>query len=179
VFGALGYSGALTLAVVAGVLQFLPVVGPSVLVGALVVYQLLAGDAAAAALVGVAGAVFIGYLPDVLIRARLARRSADMPSTLYFTGFTGGLLTLGPVGIIAGLLAVALLVEGIELLSAETDGYQQSTLSERGDPTEMDEMDSTDIDAPASFEEEETAETDATDGHNSPPDPGSIPPSDP
>lgn len=129
-FGALGYSGALTLAVVAGVLQFLPVVGPSVLVGALVVYQLLAGDAAAAALVGVAGAVFIGYLPDVLIRARLARRSADMPSTLYFTAFTGGLLTLGPVGIIAGPLAVALLVEGIELLSAETDGYQQSTLTE-------------------------------------------------
>jgi hypothetical protein len=51
------------------VLQFLPVVGPSVLVGALVVYQLLAGDAAAA-LVGVAGVVgkgtdteIVGYCP--------------------------------------------------------------------------------------------------------------------
>ena len=133
VFALLGYSGALTLAVVAGILQFLPVVGPSVLIGLLVVYELAAGDPAAAALVGLFGAVFIGYLPDVLIRARLARRSADMSSTLYFTGFTGGLLTLGPIGIIAGPLAVALLVEGMELLSEETGAHRQSTLSDAGE----------------------------------------------
>lgn len=131
-FFALGYSGAVTLAVVAGVLQFLPIVGPSVLLGVLVAYELLAGEVAAAAIVGVAGAVFVGYLPDVVIRSRLARRSANMPSTLYFIGFTGGLLTVGPIGIIAGPLAVALLAEGVDLLSAETGGYRQSTLAEDG-----------------------------------------------
>ncbi len=156
VFTALGYSGALTFAVVAGVLQFLPIVGPSVLIGVLVVYELLAGDAAAAALIGVAGAVFIGYLPDVLIRSRLARRSANLPSTLYFIGFSGGLLSLGPIGIIAGPLAVGLLVEGVELLSAETGGYQQSTLSEsngkqsRDDPALDDEPAPVEESSPAS-----------------------------
>ncbi|NHN46208.1 AI-2E family transporter [Halostella sp. JP-L12] len=130
VFALLGYSGVLTLAAVAGILQFLPVVGPSVLIALLVIFELAAGDVAAAVLVGLFGAVFIGYLPDVLIRARLARRSADMPSTLYFTGFTGGLLSLGPIGIIAGPLAVALLVEGMELLSEETGVHRQSTLSD-------------------------------------------------
>lgn len=94
------------------------------------------------ALVGLFGAVFIGYLPDVLICARLARRSADMSSTLYFTGFAGRLLTLGPIGIIAGPLGVALLVEGMEPLSEETGPHQQSTLTaaggsdESGSPTE-------------------------------------------
>jgi hypothetical protein len=44
------------------------------------------------------------------------RRTADLPASLYFVGFTGGVLTLGAVGIIAGPLAIALLVEAVSLL---------------------------------------------------------------
>jgi predicted PurR-regulated permease PerM len=118
-FYLLGYPYFLTLAVLSAILQFLPVVGPSLLIALLAVAHLLAGDPAAAALVFVGGAVLVAWLPDVLIRPRLARETADLPGSLYFVGFVGGLLTLGPVGIIAGPLAVALVVEMADHLSEE------------------------------------------------------------
>jgi predicted PurR-regulated permease PerM len=55
----------------------------------------------------------------VLIRPRLAHETAQLPGGLYFVGFVGGLLTLGPVGVIAGPLVVALVVELSSLLSSE------------------------------------------------------------
>jgi predicted PurR-regulated permease PerM len=118
-FSLLGYPYVLTLAVVSAVLQFLPVVGPSVLIGLLAVAHLVAGDPTRAALVLALGGLLVAWLPDVVIRPRLARETADLPGSLYFVGFVGGLLTLGPVGIIAGPLAVALVVETAELLSDE------------------------------------------------------------
>jgi predicted PurR-regulated permease PerM len=118
-FFLLGYPYFLTLAVVAAILQFVPVVGPSVLIVVVAAGHVIAGDLAAAALVFVGGFVLIAWLPDVLIRPRLARETADLPGSLYFVGFVGGLLTLGPVGIIAGPLAVALAVESAERLSVE------------------------------------------------------------
>jgi predicted PurR-regulated permease PerM len=118
-FFALGYPYYLTLAVVSAVLQFLPVVGPSLLIGLLAVAHLVVGDPAQAALVAVLGGFFVAWLPDVLIRPRLARETANLPGSLYFVGFVGGLLTLGPVGIIAGPLAVALVIEMGGILSTE------------------------------------------------------------
>ncbi|WP_132057992.1 AI-2E family transporter [Halorussus amylolyticus] len=122
IFFALGYDLFVTLALVSGFLQFLPIVGPSVLVGLLALYQFSVGDVTAAVLVGVVGAVLIGWLPDALVRPRLARHTADLPGSLYFIGFTGGLLSIGPVGFIAGPLVVALLVEAAEMLAAEVNG---------------------------------------------------------
>jgi predicted PurR-regulated permease PerM len=37
--------------------------------------------------------------------------------TLYFVGFVGGVLTIGPLGFVLGPLAVGLLVETVQLLS--------------------------------------------------------------
>jgi predicted PurR-regulated permease PerM len=118
-FAVLGYRSPLTLAVLAGVLQFLPIVGPSVLLAALALADLGAGDPVRAGLVVLVGGFVVAWLPDLLVRPRLAPRTADMPGSLYFVGFVGGLLSLGPVGIIAGPLVVALVVEAAELLSAE------------------------------------------------------------
>jgi predicted PurR-regulated permease PerM len=119
VFYLFGYDYAITLATVAAVLQFVPVVGPSFLLAGLAGYELLVGDPVRAALVAVVGGFVVAWLPDVLIRPRLAQETADIPGSLYFVGFFGGLLTLGPVGIVAGPLAVALVVESANLLSAE------------------------------------------------------------
>ncbi|GAB6861079.1 AI-2E family transporter [Haloplanus litoreus] len=118
-FFLLGYPYFLTLAVLAAILQFLPVIGPSILIAILAVGHLAAGDPTRATLVFVVGSLFVGWLPDVVIRPRLSRGTADLPGSLYFVGFVGGLLTVGPVGIIAGPLAVGLLVETGELLSEE------------------------------------------------------------
>lgn len=119
VFAALGYTFPITLAVLAALLQFLPVVGPSLIVLGLAAWHVVLGDLVAALAVALLGGFLIGWLPDLLIRPRLARETADMPGSLYFVGFFGGLLTLGPIGVIAGPLAVALVVEMGLLLSAE------------------------------------------------------------
>ena len=58
-----------------------------------------------------------------MVRPRLARHTADLPGSLYFIGFTGGLLSVGPIGFIAGPLVVALLVEATELLASEVNGH--------------------------------------------------------
>ena len=121
VFAVFGYPFAGTLAVIAAVLQFLPVVGPSVLVLLVGGYELALGDPVKGiAFLGV-GAIVIAWLPDVFIRPHLAKQTAGLPGSLYFVGFTGGLLGVGAVGVIAGPLAVALLAETMALLAADID----------------------------------------------------------
>ena len=125
VFWLLGYEGAFALAVVAGVLQFVPVVGPSIVVLAIAAADLVAGDVSGAVLVTVVGLVFVGFLPDAVIRPRLARYTTGLPASLYFVGFTGGVLSLGAVGFIAGPVVIALLVELTSILAdARLDGQQ-------------------------------------------------------
>ena len=125
IFYLFGYSFPVTLAVLAGFLQFLPIVGPSVIVGTLVAYHIAVGEPSMALAIGGVGFFLIAWLPDAVIRPRLARETADLPATLYFIGFTGGLLSLGPVGVIAGPLAVALLAEATSLLTDELNGRPQ------------------------------------------------------
>lgn len=117
VFFLLGYESPFTLAVVAGILQFVPIVGPSILVIGLAAFDVVAGAGVRALLVAFFGLVFVGFLPDAVIRPKLAGRTAHLPASVYFIGFTGGALTVGVVGVIAGPLAVALLVEAVALLS--------------------------------------------------------------
>ncbi|MXR21513.1 AI-2E family transporter [Halobacterium bonnevillei] len=128
VFLALGVPYPLTLAAAAGILQFVPIVGPSLVVGGIALYQASVGDTAGAITVFLVAGVLVAWLPDVLIRPRLSRQTADLPGSLYFVGFTGGLLTVGPVGIIAGPLIVALVVETAALLADEHRGTQRSLL---------------------------------------------------
>jgi predicted PurR-regulated permease PerM len=117
VFALLGYDAALTLAVVAGVLQFVPVVGPSVVIVALAATDVVAGNVPRATTVLIVGLVVVGFLPDAVVRPRLAAATGELPTTLYFVGFVGGVLTIGPLGFVLGPLAVGLLVETVELLS--------------------------------------------------------------
>lgn len=116
----LGYDAAVTLAVLSGVLQFLPIVGPSVVVLALAAFQVTVGPAVEAVVVTVVGLLVVAALPDLVVRPYLARGTADLDGSLYFVGFVGGLLTVGAVGVIAGPLVVALVVETGQLLAEET-----------------------------------------------------------
>jgi predicted PurR-regulated permease PerM len=124
-FWLLGYQGAFALAVLAGVLQFVPVIGPSVVVLTIAVADVINGDITGAILVAVFGLVFVGFLPDAVIRPKLARYTTGLPASLYFVGFTGGVLTLGVIGFIAGPVVIALLVELSSLLTNERLGDQQ------------------------------------------------------
>ncbi|RQH00925.1 AI-2E family transporter [Natrarchaeobius oligotrophus] len=121
-FLALGYDMAFTLAIVAAILQFVPIIGPSLLIVPIAIYHVTAGELAAALLVGVLGVALVAWLPDIAVRPRLARRSAGLPGSLYFVGFTGGLFTLGAIGIVVGPLIVAVFVEAVDLLADEVNG---------------------------------------------------------
>jgi predicted PurR-regulated permease PerM len=126
VFVLLGYTFPVTLAFLCAILQFLPIVGPSLVILALAIWHVVFGDPTAALLIALIGGFLIAWLPDLLIRPRLASETADLPGSLYFVGFTGGLLTLGPIGIIAGPLAIALVIEMASLLSNELNQIQIS-----------------------------------------------------
>ncbi len=116
-FSILGYGSPFLLAVIAGILQFIPVLGPSLLIVALAASDLLIGATTRAALVLVLGLVVVSLIPDAVIRTRLAARTGKISSGLYFVGFVGGILTIGPIGLIVGPLVVSLLLEVVELLS--------------------------------------------------------------
>jgi predicted PurR-regulated permease PerM len=117
VFYALGYNDVFVLAVLSAILQFFPIVGPGMLAVGLAGYDLLIGMPDRALAVLILGPTIIGIVPDILIRPQLATRKAHLPASLYFVGFVGGVLTVGVIGIIAGPLIVALLVEMVDLLS--------------------------------------------------------------
>jgi len=118
-FWALGYEPAFSLAVVSGILQFVPIIGPSILVLAIAGFEVAVGNTTGAIVVAVLGLVLIGFLPDALIRPQLASLTAKMPGSLYFIGFVGGILSVGVVGIIAGPVVVGLLAEVGTLLADE------------------------------------------------------------
>ncbi|MFW6265230.1 MAG: AI-2E family transporter [Halanaeroarchaeum sp.] len=119
VFWGLGYSIPVTLSFLAAILQFVPIVGPSFLIAGLAVYHVVVGDVVAAVWVVVLAGFFVAWLPDVLVRPRLSRRTGNLAGTLYFVGFVGGLLTVGPIGIVVGPVSVALVSEAMLLLAEE------------------------------------------------------------
>ena len=108
----------IALAIVARILQSVPVLGPSVLIALLAAVDVAAGATARAVLVLVVVVVLIGAVSAAVIRPRLASWAADLRTSLYFIGFVGGVLTVGPIGFIVGPLVVALVVELVDLLSA-------------------------------------------------------------
>jgi predicted PurR-regulated permease PerM len=119
VFWLLEYEYWLTLSAISAVLQFIPIVGPSVLLAVLALYHATMGQLSLAVTVLIVGGVIIGWLPDGVIRPRLADHTTNLSGTLYFVGFVGGLLSMGVVGIIAGPLVVAIIAELVSQLAAE------------------------------------------------------------
>lgn len=116
-FWFMGYDAFVVLGAIAGLFQFLPIIGPIVLLVAVGGFHVAAGELLAAVIVVGVGGIVIGWLPDLLVRPRLARYTTGMSGTLYFVGFIGGITSLGVVGVLAGPLLVALLVEGVDHLA--------------------------------------------------------------
>ncbi len=125
-FWSLGYDSPFVLAVVAGMLQFIPVVGPSVLIVLLAASDLMLGDPTRAVAVLVLGLFVVSFIPDAVIRTQLADRTGEISAGLYFVGFVGGILTVGAIGLIVGPLVVSLLLEVVDLL-AERGQLPQAT----------------------------------------------------
>ena len=117
VFYFLGYDAYISLALISGALQFIPILGPSILILALVALELTAGFAFNALVIFVFGIVVIGFLPDAYLRPLFADRTTGLPPSLYFIGFAGGALTLGAIGVLVGPLLIAVILETTELIT--------------------------------------------------------------
>lgn len=117
-FGLLGYTSPVWLAVFAAILQFVPVLGPSLLIIVLALTDIFLLDMLVrGAAVLFFGLLFVSLVPDAVLRPKLAKRAGSLSPTLYFVGFVGGVLTVGAIGFIVGPLVIALLVEVVKLLS--------------------------------------------------------------
>ncbi len=156
-FWSLGYDAAFTLAFISAILQFVPIIGPSLLIVPIALFHVASGELASAVLVGVLGVGLVAWLPDIAVRPRLARRSAGLPGSLYFVGFTGGLFTMGAIGIVVGPLIVAVFVEAVSLLADEVNTDASITeLIEEPPTEELEESEASDSGAVTSFDESES-----------------------
>ncbi|QRV17060.1 AI-2E family transporter [Haloterrigena salifodinae] len=154
-FWLLGYDAAFTIAFFAAILQFIPMIGPSLLIAPIALYHVAVGELVAGLLVGILGMALIAWLPDIVVRPRLARRSAGLPGSLYFVGFTGGLFTLGAIGVVVGPLIIAVFVEAVDLLADEVNGDATfADLLDESSPT------ASEADAETNFEESKTRTAD-------------------
>ncbi len=117
VFYILGYTAFVSLALLAVLLQFIPVLGPSLLIVALALVALVSGNTFYAIQILVLGIGVVSALPDLVIRPRIADMSTKLSPSLYLTGFIGGLSTLGAIGVLAGPIAIATVLETFEILA--------------------------------------------------------------
>jgi len=115
-FYLLGYPGYLQLALLAGVSQFIPIIGPFIVVAFLVIFELASGDTTGALI-----AIFVLYplilwLPGSYIRAKLMGRWIAIHPILRMIGIIGGISVMGIVGLIFGPFFIALLISAYRIL---------------------------------------------------------------
>lgn len=118
-FWVLGYGNVLFFALIAAVFQLIPIIGPTLLMVALVLIALSQGD-----LRGVALLVGVGYpvvcaFPDLWFRPVMMGRRASIHPALMWIGFFGGLAVMGLVGFVVGPLLLGLLVACYRILLDE------------------------------------------------------------
>lgn len=121
-FWYLGYGHVLFYAVMAGIFQLIPILGPSLIMLFIGVHALSIGDIRGAAL-----AAFIGYpivcaFPDLFFRPLMMGRRTAIHPVIMWIGFFGGLVTLGVIGFILGPLFIALLVAAYRIFIEEMEG---------------------------------------------------------
>ncbi|MFQ3307978.1 MAG: putative PurR-regulated permease PerM [Candidatus Nanohaloarchaea archaeon] len=117
IFYLLGYSAFISLSLISAVLQFIPIVGPSMLVVALAALEFATGLPIKGIMILIFGLVVIGFLPDAYLRPKMAGRTTGLPASLYFIGFVGGALTIGVAGVLAGPLLIAVMLETVTLMT--------------------------------------------------------------
>jgi predicted PurR-regulated permease PerM len=116
VFYLLGYPGYLQLAIVAGISQFVPIIGPFIVIAFIVIFEIASGN-----IPGALAAIFLIYpiilwLPGSYIRAKLMGKRVAIHSLLLMIGIIGGISVMGIPGLIFGPFFLALLISAYKIL---------------------------------------------------------------
>jgi predicted PurR-regulated permease PerM len=118
----LGYEEVLLLAILTGLFQLIPVLGPQILIALLAIYAAATGDPTTAVLILVIGYPVISGVADFILRPALMGGRVAISSILMMIGIFGGLSLLGFIGFILGPLFTALAVSAYEILIDQLKG---------------------------------------------------------
>ncbi|WP_317064140.1 AI-2E family transporter [Methanoculleus caldifontis] len=111
-----GYGQVLVLAVLMGIFQLIPFLGPQILIIFLALYALAQGDTSGAVVMLAVGYPLISGSADFYFRPKMMGRRMAIHPVLMMIGLFGGLALFGIIGVILGPLFAALLVSAYELL---------------------------------------------------------------
>ncbi len=116
-FWILGYGQIVFWAFLCAASHLFPFFGPQLITLILAVYAIAQGDTRGLLLVAVVGYPLISGLQDFWIRPRLLARRISIHPVLMMIGIFGGMLILGPIGLIIGPLIIALADAGYDILT--------------------------------------------------------------
>jgi predicted PurR-regulated permease PerM len=116
IFYLAGYPGFLQLSILAGLSQFVPIIGPFIVMAFIVSYEVASGDITSALV-----AIFIFYpivlwFPGSYVRAKLTGMRVAIHPILLMIGIIGGISVMGISGLIFGPFFIALLISAYKIL---------------------------------------------------------------
>ncbi len=126
VFWLLGYGNILFYSFLAAFCELIPVFGSTVafiIVGA---YALAQGDLPGVFILFFLGYVGVAALPEIFIRPVLMGRRVHVHPVVMFTGFIGGIVTMGIAGFVLGPLILVLLITCYRIYREEKSGTADS-----------------------------------------------------
>jgi len=119
-FALLGFSHLLFWATLCAFFQLVPFLGPTLIMLALSVWSFVEGNPTNGVLMLAVGYPVVCAFPDVVLRPLLMRRHAKVNTFLLWLGFIGGLLSMGPVGFVAGPLLLVVVAETLRIAGDKT-----------------------------------------------------------
>jgi predicted PurR-regulated permease PerM len=110
IFLILGVSYPALLGIIAGFMDFAPILGPWMLFTGLAVIYIIKGQVMLGISIFVVGQVFVTLIPELYIKPKLAGDHARIHPMIFLFGFFGGLLAFGPIGIFVGPIAIGIVI---------------------------------------------------------------------
>ncbi len=110
VFSILGIGNPVVMGVVVAAFDFVPLIGPWTVFLGLFLWYALQGQLVYGVQVSVTCYVIISLIPELYIRPKIAGTISHVHPMVMLIGILGGIMSLGPVGVVAGPLILGVIV---------------------------------------------------------------------
>jgi len=116
IFYLMGIPAYVQTSLLCGLAQFVPFIGPLIVIGFLVVYQLASGNVTGALMMIVIVYPLVFFIPGTVVRSKLTGKRVAIHPILLMVGIIGGIAIMGIPGLILGPLFITLLISGYKIL---------------------------------------------------------------
>jgi len=123
-FAALSFKPLLFWAVLCALFQLIPFLGPTIIMLSLAIWCFVTARTTDGVLMLAVGYPLVCAFPDIVLRPLLMGRHAKTNTLLLWLGFLGGLLSMGPVGFVAGPLLLSLLAHVLAEYARQTSSIR-------------------------------------------------------